>query len=152
MQLTLFEVVDDFSPLLELLVPFSISQRFPNVGLPRAARAPCSKRRLKLKSGKEKDERFRRMLPLGVSFLSSSLKYGSILMGNNFSSSIFVYYANEITPLDWRRFYVWIVMAIDTNHLSLVSYATWFTIKDSPLWLWLILNFREAEKLFRFSR
>lgn len=56
---------DAFSPLLELPVPFSISQRLPNVGLPRAARVPCSKSRRRLNSGKEKDERLRRMLPGG---------------------------------------------------------------------------------------
>jgi hypothetical protein len=61
--LTLFDDVDEvFSPLLEVLVPFSISQRLPSVGLPRAARAPCSKSRRKLKSGNEKDERLRRMV------------------------------------------------------------------------------------------
>lgn len=62
-KLTLFDVVDAaFSLLLKLLVPFSISQRLPSVGLPRAARAPCSKRRRRLKSGNEKDERLRRIV------------------------------------------------------------------------------------------
>lgn len=68
-QLTLLDgVVDGFSPLLELLAPFSISQRLPNVGLPRAARAPCSSKRRRLKSGNEKDERLRRMLLLLAAF------------------------------------------------------------------------------------
>lgn len=62
MQLTLLDDDEAFSPLLELLVPFSISQRLPSVGLPRAARAPRNRSRRRLKSGNEKDDRLRRML------------------------------------------------------------------------------------------
>lgn len=62
MQLTLLDDDEAFSLLLELLVPFSISQRLPSVGLPRAARAPRNRSRRRLKSGNEKDDRLRRML------------------------------------------------------------------------------------------
>lgn len=74
MTLTLLEDADvlDFSLLLVLPAPFSISQRFPlSVGLPRAARA-CIRSRLSEKSGKEKDDRFRRI------FYSNNLAAGFI--------------------------------------------------------------------------
>lgn len=50
----------DFSPLVVLLAAFSISQRFPSVGLPRAARA-CSKNRRSEKSGNVNDDLFLRI-------------------------------------------------------------------------------------------
>jgi hypothetical protein len=60
---------EDFSALLELPAPFSISQRFPSVGLPRAARA-CSSSRRSEKSGKVNDDLFLRIF--AESFLSLS--------------------------------------------------------------------------------
>lgn len=121
-QLTLFDDVDDdFSPLLELLVPFSISQRLPSVGLPRAARAPCSKSRRRLKSGNEKDERLRRMLlepPSAGSFLKA-LKQIVFLA----SCLLLLCWCCENKKLHSTDdcLYVWIVMVTDTIHLSLGS-------------------------------
>jgi hypothetical protein len=98
-ELTLLDVVDEvFSPLLELLVPFSISQRLPNVGLPRAARAPCSRSLRKLKSGNEKDERLRRIAGLAEFFSFSSDHSTSplclspiVMLASKFSVFVFVF-------------------------------------------------------------
>jgi hypothetical protein len=50
----------DLSFLLAAFAPFSISQRFPRVGLPRAARA-CKRSRRNEKSGNVNDDLFRRI-------------------------------------------------------------------------------------------
>lgn len=68
--LTFLEDVDvlDFSLLLVLPEPFSISQRFPlSVGLPRAARA-CRRSLRNEKSGNVNDDRFRRIFCSLASF------------------------------------------------------------------------------------
>lgn len=110
-RLTLFDVVDGAFSLL-LLVPFSISQRLPNVGLPLAARAPCSKRRRKLKSGNEKDERLRRIV---LWFLCSvRLQTAFLLFLLNFMQT------SKFARLTVSR-YVWIAMASDTTHPSLAK-------------------------------
>lgn len=63
-KLTLLFELDDFSALLELLAPFSISQRLLKGGLPLAARAPCNSNRRRLKSVNENDDRSRRIFSM----------------------------------------------------------------------------------------
>lgn len=130
--LTLLDAVaDGFSPLLLLLAPFSISQRLPKVGLPRATRAPWSRRRLRLKSGNEKDERLRRILLLLFSSTFAG-RFCWLLCGerDDFSFNLTFLCDSRFISLcktqkfhstyDARFLYVWIVMATHTIHPSTV--------------------------------